>query len=57
MNMQELEITDEDSSSRLLIKYTKTIMIFTTVQIIIVLAIGIYHLISFRRFLSQKNII
>jgi hypothetical protein len=54
---QVSEIQNEDSSYNLQQNYSKTFITFTIIQIVVVLAIGFYHIYSFKTFLISNKII
>lgn len=54
---QRLEIDLEDQFSTLQMNYSSNFITFAIVQVIGVLIVGIYHIISFRKFLISNRII
>lgn len=54
---QKQETDIEDAFSSMQMSYTWNFVIFACVQILGVVAVGIYHIYSFRKFLVNNNIL
>lgn len=54
---QKMETDIEDAFSTMQMSYTWNFVVFACVQILGVIAIGIYHIYSFRKFLQNNNIL
>jgi hypothetical protein len=54
---EKYNLDHEDKFTQTHVSYSKTFIYITVAQIFIVLGLGIYNLISFKNFLSQKNLI
>jgi hypothetical protein len=57
LKQQSTDFQDEDVSYQEQQKYSDSFVIFTIIQIIIVLILGVYHLYSFRNFLIAHKVI
>lgn len=57
ISTQIRESKKEDLSSNLQMDYSKSLIFFTVIQIILVVSIGLCHFISFKNFLIHNHII
>lgn len=57
VNVQEKEIRNENRTAKKIIKSGRLYYYATIIQLIVVIGVGMYHLINFRRFLSSNKII
>jgi hypothetical protein len=54
---QKSEAEIENSTANIQIQYTKTFVVLTIAQIVIIVIVGLYHIFAFRKFLVRNYII
>jgi hypothetical protein len=57
IKFQKSEAEIENNTANIQISYTKTFMLLTVAQIVIILLIAFYHIFAFRKFLVRNYII
>jgi hypothetical protein len=57
IKFQKSEAEIENTTATIQIQYTKTFVMLTVAQIVIIIVVGLYHIFAFRKFLVRNYII
>lgn len=57
VDYQESEIQSEDKNAQIQISTSRTYYLLTTVQVVVVIGLGLYQIFSFRKYLYSHNFI